>query len=86
MMLLYRKKKNLCNQYGKPDREVYLDQVKSQEELADLISVCLKEKTIISFVEFKLITETICSDMFLCVMCFSHWVGLSLLTKQHPFL
>ncbi len=46
---------------------MYLDRVQSQEELGQLVAVCLKSKTQLTFEDFKELTEKVCSDMFLCV-------------------
>lgn len=42
--------------------------MQSQEELTQLIALCLKEKKQMNFQEFKKLTEDVCSDMFLCVL------------------
>ena len=48
-------------------REINFQHTKSQEELDELISICLKDKIQLNFVEFKELIENVCSDMFLCV-------------------
>jgi hypothetical protein len=47
--------------------EVYLDRVQSQEELAKLLSFCMKEADKINLEEFTQISEKLSCEMFLCV-------------------
>ena len=49
------------------DSEVYLDRVQSQEELAKLLSYCMKDTEKINLEEFTQITEKLSCEMFLCV-------------------
>ena len=42
-------------------REINFLHTKSQEELDELISICLKDKIQLNFVEFKELIENVCS-------------------------
>jgi hypothetical protein len=48
--------------------DVYLDRVQSQEELAKMIGLCMKDKAKINLQEFMNITENVSCEMFLCVI------------------
>ena len=57
------------------------EHMKSQEEVNQLLSICLKDKKKLSFTDFQELIERVCSDMFLCV-CILLFIGLSLSSKQ----
>ncbi len=65
------------------DSEVYLDRVQSQEELAKLLSYCMKDKEKINLEEFTQITEKLSCEMFLCV-CLHFLLLFSGICKQEP--
>ena len=44
-----------------------MDRAESQKELNSLVGLCFKDKTKLSFEDFKQITETVTSEMFLCM-------------------
>ena len=46
----------------------YETREKSQEEIQKLLDLYMGTKSALSFLEFKNITETISSDIFLCVI------------------
>ena len=48
--------------------DLFIDRLQSQEEIAKLIDYSLQDKPKINMAEFKVITETVSSPIFLCVM------------------
>jgi hypothetical protein len=47
--------------------EEYIDRAESQKELNNLVDMCFKDKTKLNFEDFKKITESVTSEMFLCM-------------------
>lgn len=47
--------------------DLFIDRLQSQEEIAKLIDYSLKDKDRINMAEFKAITESVSSPIFLCV-------------------
>lgn len=50
------------------NRQVFLDRLKSQEDIQNLIGVVFANKQRINLDDFKKITADTCSDMFLCIL------------------